>query len=547
MYVPKGNRCCRSHLLDKCLYEQDMYSLRVYSNNSLIDVNELRTYFEYLSVTNGSSIKDKIGNFTLSEERLKAFTGLTWEQLIQLREMMTSIRKSKQRDITQALVVFLFKLRTGNSNSVIAAILGLKREQQVSDFCTAIVNSFKKDILPLHFGFAAVSRESLIDNETSIVAKRLFNLTNELALIFDGTYIRHQKSSNNEYQRKSYSGQKKSPLCKPFTVCTTNGYIVDVLGPFYATQNDAEIMRIVMQDANGLQTMLQPGDVCVVDRGFRDVKAHLEERGLTVLMPALKGKRKQLTTAESNASRYVTKIRWVVEAVHGIIGQKYKLLHHQMSNKILPKVSLFCKIACFLHNTFGKRLNSDVGLCDDIVQRMSFQKNTENSLTQQAENHHWSRRKTLFKSISASDVLDFPKLTERDLKIFFTGSYQFSQAVSYLAEVMDEHNNLHFSCNRQNKNILKFEIRSRHINSRTYKCYIDYTPNSIGYSGIKRYCCECANGNRTVGCCSHIAAIVYYLSHARFLARIVRPAEILSTLFNSEQITPVIEEDSDED
>ena len=100
------------------------------------------------------------------------------------------------------------------------------------------------------------------------------------------------------------------------------------------------------------KTLLKPGDICIVDRGFRDVASYLEERGYRVLMPALKGKRNQLTTAESNASRHVTKIRWVVEAIHGIIGQKYKPLHHQLDNKLLPKVSLYCRIACFLNNTF---------------------------------------------------------------------------------------------------------------------------------------------------------------------------------------------------
>lgn len=547
LYVPKGNRCCPSHLIKKRLFHQDVLNLNIFSNSSLVDSTELRNYFEYLSVSSDSSIKDKVGDFTLSEERLKVFTGLTWENIIQLREMMGSLRNSEQRDVIQAIVVFLFKLRTGNSNSLIAAILGLEREQQVSDFCKSVINSFEKDVLPFHFGLAAVSREHLVQHETSLITKKLFNISTQLALIFDGTYIRHEKSSNNEYQRKSYSGQKKLPLCKPFTVCTTNGYIVDMLGPFYANQNDAEIMRIAMQDPNGLQAFLKPGDICIVDRGFRDVKSYLEERGFSVLMPALKGKRSQLTTAESNASRHVTKVRWVVEAIHGIVGQKYRLLHQQMDNKLLPKVRSLCRIACFLNNTFGKRLNSDVGLCEEIVDRMSSEKSTENSLSVQVENQRWNRRKVLFKRLSATELLDFPEMTEKDLKILFTGSYQLSQAVSYLAELMDEDNNINILSHKESNNILKFQVRSRHINSKTYRCYIDYTPNSIGYSGIKRYCCECANGNRTVGCCSHVAAIIYYLSHARYLSKIVRPAEILSRLFNAEQVTPVINADSDED
>lgn len=96
-----------------------------------------------------------------------------------------------------------------------------------------------------------------------------------------------------------------------------------MLGPFYANQNDAQIMKIVMQDRNGLRTLMKNGDLCIVDRGFRDVKTYLEEEGYRILMPALKRKRHQLTTKEANDSRLVTKVRWVVEAIHGTIGQKY--------------------------------------------------------------------------------------------------------------------------------------------------------------------------------------------------------------------------------
>ena len=64
---------------------------------------------------------------------------------------------------------------------------------------------------------------------------------------------------------------------------------------------------------------------------------------------------------------------------------------------------------------------------------------------------------------------------------------------------------------------------------------------------IIRDICDCVNGVRTTGCYSHVAPIIYYLSHARYLAKMVRPAEILTQHFTSEDIDPVIEEDSDED
>ena len=100
---------------------------------------------------------------------------------------------------------------------------------------------------------------------------------------------------------------------------------------------------------------------------------------------------------------------------------------------------------------------------------------------------------------------------------------------------------------KEQENILNIQVQSRHISRKLYKCFIGYRPNSIGVAGTERYACECANGRRTVGCCSHILAIIYYLSHVRYLSKIVRPAEIISKLFTQNNMNPIIKEDCDED
>lgn len=99
----------------------------------------------------------------------------------------------------------------------------------------------------------------------------------------------------------------------------------------------------------------------------------------------------------------------------------------------------------------------------------------------------------------------------------------------------------------EDKSILKCEVQSRHISRKKYRCYVKYVPNAIGRSGIEEYVCDCANGLRTVGCCAHVATIIYFLGHARYLSRIIRPAQILTNLFSVQSVEPVIEEDSDED
>ena len=118
------------------------------------------------------------------------------------------------------------------------------------------------------------------------VSKMLFKSTDELMLICDGTYACHQKSSNNEYQQKSYSGQKKVPICKHFTICTTTRRVPDMAGPFFANENDAEIIKILIEDPHGSCQLLNEGDKLFLDRNLRDAKDILESKSYTVLMPA---------------------------------------------------------------------------------------------------------------------------------------------------------------------------------------------------------------------------------------------------------------------
>lgn len=287
------------------------------------------------------------------------------------------------------------------------------------------------------------------------------------------------------------------PLCKPFTICTTDGYVVDMLGPYPANLNDAEIFRTLFQNPNKFCNLVKENDIMVLDRSFRDVKDELETKHIRVLMAALKGKRKQLTTKESNEFRYVTKIRWAVEAVHGILKQKYRLLDHKLDNKLLPHIGIYFKIASFLNNQFGKRLGSDAEISSEIIERMRVTKDIENTLAAEALKKGWYRKKLIFQSVSSEDISDFPEMTIRDLKILFTGTYQLSQAVSYLAEMIDKDGNIRIQYVKEESNVLKLQVQSRHISKKVYRCFLRYVPDSIGISGLSDYACECANGNRT--------------------------------------------------
>ena len=82
--------------------------------------------------------------------------------------------------------------------------------------------------------------------------------------------------SNNEYQRKSYSGQKNGCYC---TIRTITGRVLDMAGPFYANQNGAEIIKNLIEDWHGLCQLLNEGDKLFLDRGFQGAKDVLESNG----------------------------------------------------------------------------------------------------------------------------------------------------------------------------------------------------------------------------------------------------------------------------
>lgn len=71
-------------------------------------------------------------------------------------------------------------------------------------------------------------------------------------LIFDVIYVRHQKSFNKEYQSKIIFWTEKISLCKSLTICCADDYIANKFGSFYSTQNEAIIIKIVLENLQGL-------------------------------------------------------------------------------------------------------------------------------------------------------------------------------------------------------------------------------------------------------------------------------------------------------
>lgn len=76
VFIPKGNRCCRDHLIKKKFYEDDLDKMKIFSTTSTIDVTELPEFLNEMSARANESLLDKAADFAMPEKKLKILTGL---------------------------------------------------------------------------------------------------------------------------------------------------------------------------------------------------------------------------------------------------------------------------------------------------------------------------------------------------------------------------------------------------------------------------------------------------------------------------------------
>ena len=62
------------------------------------------------------------------------------------------------------------------------------------------------------------------------------------------------------------------------------------------------------------------------------------------------------------------------------------------------------------------------------------------------------------KTVTADEILDFSEISESDLTVFFTGSYQLSKAISYQAAMLDKDGKLTREYVKEEPNVLKFKV-----------------------------------------------------------------------------------------
>jgi hypothetical protein len=450
-----------------------------------------------------------------------------------------------------SLGVFMMKLRMGISHrelSVLFKVSVRRIHKRIAHTREAFlrVNGFvDRNLGPNH-----ISRDQIIRDHTTIIARELFG-KDILILVEDGTYIYIQKSGNFVLARHTFSVHKHRPLVKPMILCTTDGYIIAVLGPYLADGKNSDAGIFVHQfesetnsDAQALRQLIQEGDIWIVDRGFRGVNDVIPDQ--TIHMPSFE-KDGQATTAEANHSRRVTKVRFVVECANARLKQ-FKFLARTVTNTQLPHIGAYTRIVAAICNKFRPPLVQSKPEDAVLARRMLSKLNLNNNLKDRccAGGDLHSRSSNVWEPLESSHVPGFPLLTETQIegkqnilhefcidKIFPTdvrcsdfitfGAYQIGQAKNYVREHLDL--NGEFVLQREkfkdddyedSERVIHVRLQSRHISATKYHTYVQFNPQQrLAWEKIVAWYCTCSCGARTMGCCAHVTTTIWWLSVGR--------------------------------
>lgn len=542
-YVPSGARVCRHHL-DHGSWNELTSQLRDFTGSQFDNIMTM--------MQRAANNRFDFSNIRMMPPYLCHYwLGFNADQFYDLLNSIPNLAEQVP-NASIALCIYLVKVRTGDSNERLATLFN-KPRTTLERWMSKARNCLMSDFVPLHLGFNHLTVQD-VASRNKIIPEGLFSNPDlppdvkPAIVICDATYVFVQSSSNYLFQKQTYSLQKLDNLVKPFLIVCCDGHIVECLGPYKATLNDATITSLNLNNEGScIRSFFRRGDIFLLDRGFRDVINELQEHGFVIHMPeSLLENEHQLTTQQANRSRLVTMCRWVVEIVNGRIKRDYRLFRHVFNNRAAMHLNDDFRICCALLNKFHVAIDDP----PEALEYVTIAKSRlflVNHLATYVEQENLNRRRASFQTIDGNHPhLDrFPRLTITDLKRFALGTYQLKQARSYFGEHVRQSGIYSVEVNTEidediplilglNNYLLRGRIKSRHVNSRTYYTYLlisrdDAVANTL--QAIVGYCCNCLVGKRTVGCCAHIMTVVWFLSWARY-NDITAPASYLDDFFN---------------
>ena len=203
--------------------------------------------------------------------------------------------------------------------------------------------------------------------------------------------------------------------------------------------------------------------------------------------------------------------RWVAEAANARI-KCWRYLDHILPTSQIPYIGDFVRIVCAASNKYLPPINAtkDTEENQFTASRMLERLSKTNELQSLVEEHKWDRRSvTKWNGVDDCDMNDFPKLDDITLRLLALGTYQLKLSTSYIQEYIGRDCDIQLF--QESEGLLRVKLPSRHISFKSYYVWIQYDSDHI-----QAWYCKCRAGARTVGTCSHVPAILWYLGKSLY-------------------------------
>ena len=206
-----------------------------------------------------------------------------------------------------------------------------------------------------------------------------------------------------------------------------------------------------------------------------------------------------MSTGTGNETRFVTKIRWIIESANGRIKQ-WRIFDKVLPNSILKSVGDLVAIVCALQNAYGapfiKSTLKDKMLAEKMLRLIDETNELADFVARLKDKTKKARKWTELNeadTVPDSSRLSFEELNNLTLGeahnqlhflslnrfFIFLEIYQLKQAKSYTIEHLSADGKYAVKIGKHRPDIIKAKIQSRHRNSTSYGVWIRYSAQEI--------------------------------------------------------------------
>jgi hypothetical protein len=180
----------------------------------------------------------------------------------------------------------------------------------------------------------------------------------------------------------------------------------------------------------------------------------------------------------------------------------------------------FFRVACAIINAYRKPI-SMISATPEMAELMLERAKMPNVIQALVEEERLNRQRKDWLDLSSEYLPGFPKLTEEYLHELTLGVYQLKLAPSYTQDKIQNDSEYNFQIHLERPGLLRVKIKSRFSGSKERNLWIAYVDPGMGDDDdneklILGWYCDCKNGARTLGCCAHIASVLWFLGFARW-------------------------------